>query len=197
MKIGIDIDNTLTEVQEELNEAAYNYAIKLGKKIDSSVISEDINNNGSFYKEKFKFSYDELRYFLKDIMEKIINRAKPRTGVIETIRKLREEGHKIYIITARDSEFHDDPYLLSKNWLDKNKIEYDKLIVNARKKAPVCIQENIDLFIDDQLNNCIEITKEGIQTIRISNDKENFENIETADNWEQIYKYVQKISDME
>ena len=65
------------------------------------------------------------------------------------------------------------------------------------KKAPVCIQENIDLFIDDQLNNCIEITKEGIQTIRISNDKENFENIETADNWEQIYKYVQKISDME
>ena len=197
MKIGIDIDNTLTEVQEELNEAAYNYAIKLGKKIDSSVISEDINNNGSFYKEKFKFSYDELRYFLKDIMEKIINRAKPRTGVIETIRKLREEGHKIYIITARDSEFHDDPYLLSKNWLDKNKIEYDKLIVNARKKAPVCIQENIDLFIDDQLNNCIEITKEGIQTIRISNDKENFENIETADNWEQIYKYVKKISDME
>lgn len=190
MIIGIDIDNTLTNVQEELNEAAYNYAIKLGKGIDSSVISEDINNNGSFYKEKFKFSYDELKYFLKEIMEEIINRAEPRVGVIETIRKLREEGHKIYIITARDSEFHDDPYYLSKNWLDKNKIEYDKLIVNARKKAPVCIQENVDLFIDDQLNNCIEITKEGIQTIRISCDKNNSENIATVDNWKQIYEYI-------
>ena len=60
------------------------------------------------------------------------------------------------------------------------------------KKAPVCIQENIDLFIDDQLNNCIEVTKEGIQTIRISDDKDNFENIEIVDNWKQIYEYVQK-----
>lgn len=35
MKIGIDIDNTLTEVQEELNKAAFEYAISLGKKIDN------------------------------------------------------------------------------------------------------------------------------------------------------------------
>ena len=36
MKIGIDIDNTITEVQEELNNAAYEYAIKLGKNINSA-----------------------------------------------------------------------------------------------------------------------------------------------------------------
>lgn len=35
MKIGIDIDNTLTEVQEKLNEAAYTYAVSLGKNLDS------------------------------------------------------------------------------------------------------------------------------------------------------------------
>ena len=64
MKIGIDIDNTLTNVQEELNEAAYNYAIKLGKPIDTSVIKEDINNNGSFYKQNFKFSYLEITNFM-------------------------------------------------------------------------------------------------------------------------------------
>lgn len=75
MRIGIDIDNTLTNVQEELNEAAYNDAIKLGKPIDTSVIKEDINNNGSFYKQNFKFSYNELKYFLKEIMEKIVNKA--------------------------------------------------------------------------------------------------------------------------
>ena len=149
MRIGIDIDNTLTNVQEELNEAAYNYAIKLGKEIDTSVIKEDINNNGSFYKENFKFSYDELKYFLKEIMEEIVNKAEPRDNAVNVIRNLRKEGHEIYIITARDKEFHDDPYMLSKKWLDKNKIEYDKLIVNARKKAHVCKQEDIDLFIDD------------------------------------------------
>jgi len=193
MRIGIDIDNTLTNVQEELNEAAYNYAIKLGKPIDTSIIKEDINNNGSFYKQNFKFSYNELKYFLKEIMEKIVNKAEPRENAINVIRNLRKEGHKIYIITARDNEFHDDPYILSKTWLDKNKIEYDKLIVNARKKAPVCKQEKIDLFIDDQMHNCIDIMNEGIQAIRISDSKEHFENIKSFDNWNEIYEYIKSM----
>lgn len=193
MRIGIDIDNTLTNVQEELNEAAYNYAIKLGKEIDSSVVSEDINNNGSFYEKNFKFSYDELKYFLKEIMEEIVNNAEPRENAVKVIRNLRKEGHKIYIITARDNEFHDDPYILSKIWLDKNKIEYDRLIVNARKKAPVCKQEKIDLFIDDQLHNCINIMKEGIQAIRISDNKKQFEDIKSFDSWNEIYEYIKSM----
>ena len=104
MNIGIDIDNTITEVQKELNNAAYEYAISLGKNIknvDNSI--EDIKNNGDTYKEKFQFSYDELKYFLKNIHEKLTNRAKPRANAVETINRLKKEGNKIIIITARDS----------------------------------------------------------------------------------------------
>jgi len=36
MNIGIDIDNTITEVQQELNNAAYEYALKIGKKIENA-----------------------------------------------------------------------------------------------------------------------------------------------------------------
>lgn len=46
MNIGIDIDNTITEVQEELNNVAYKYAIKLGKNIENAENSfEYIRNN--------------------------------------------------------------------------------------------------------------------------------------------------------
>lgn len=191
MKIGIDIDNTITEVQEELNNAAYEYAIKLGKNINNAENSfEDIKNNRDTYKKKFQFSYDELKYFLKNIQEEITNNAVPREKVVEVISKLKKLDHKIYIITARDSEFHDDPYNLSKNWLDKNNIEYDKLIVNAREKAPVCKDEKIDLFIDDQLNNCLDIAKIGIKTIRLSNDKKKYKDIITFENWDEIYNYI-------
>lgn len=191
MKIGIDIDNTITEVQEELNNAAYEYAIKLGKNINNAENSfEDIKNNVDTYKKKFQFSYDELKYFLKNIQEEITNNAVPREKVVEVISKLKKLDHKIYIITARDSEFHDDPYNLSKNWLDKNNIEYDKLIVNAREKAPVCKDEKIDLFIDDQLNNCLDIDKIGIKTIRLSNDKKKYKDIITFENWDEIYNYI-------
>ncbi len=191
MKIGIDIDNTITEVQEELNNAAYEYAIKLGKNINNAENSfEDIKNNVDTYKKKFQFSYDELKYFLKNIQEEITNNAVPREKVVEVISKLKKLDHKIYIITARDSEFHDDPYNLSKNWLDKNNIEYDKLIVNAREKAPVCKDEKIDLFIDDQSNNCLDIAKIGIKTIRLSNDKKKYKDIITFENWDEIYNYI-------
>ena len=194
MIIGIDIDNTLTEVQDKLNEAAFKYAKELGKEIkDLDDTIEDGKNNGDIFIKKFKFTYEELKYFLKDIQEEITNNAKPRSGAVETIKRLRRDGYKIYIVTARDSEFHDDPYELSKKWLDENNIEYDKLIVNAREKAPVCKAENIDLFIDDQLFNCMQIAKEGIKTIRISNEEKELDNVVNVRNWKEIYKYIKEL----
>lgn len=195
MNIGIDIDNTITEVQDELNKAAYEYAVKLGKNINNAENPlEDIKNNGDVYKKKFEFTYEELKYFLKNIQEEITNKAKLRINAVETINKLRKEGHKIFIITARDSEFHDDPYLLSKNWLDKNNIEYDKLIVNAREKGVVCKNENIDLFIDDQLNNCLDVLKEGIKVIRISKEISKNAEIVDLDNWNKIYEFIGELN---
>ena len=196
MSIGIDVDNTITKFQEELNNVAYEYAIKLGKNIENAENPfEDIKNNGDNYKKKFQFSYDELKYFLKNIHEEITNRAKPRDNAVEIINKLKKEGNKIVIITARDSEFHDDPYLLTKNWLDKNNIEYDKIIVNAREKGKVCKKEQIDVFIDDQLNNCLDIEKEGIQTIRISDDNKEYESVISLNDWKKIYNYIVKRKD--
>ena len=193
MKIGIDIDNTLTYVKEKLNEAAYNYAISLGKKVDKSYLqTEDINNDGESYKNVFQFSDNELKYFLKDIQESITNWALPRENVREVLLKLKNKGFEIIIVTARDFEFHDDPYKLSKDWLDKNNILFDKLIVNARDKATVCEKENINIFIDDQLNNCLNISQKGIKTIMISDKINNINNIVILNDWNKIYDYISK-----
>ena len=193
MKIGIDIDNTLTYVKEKLNEAAYNYAISLGKKVDKSYLqTEDINNDGESYKNVFQFSDNELKYFLKDIQESITNSALPRENVREVLLKLKNKGFEIIIVTARDFEFHDDPYKLSKDWLDKNNILFDKLIVNARDNATVCEKENINIFIDDQLNNCLNISQKGIKTIMISDKINNINNIVILNDWNKIYDYISK-----
>ena len=194
MRIGIDIDNTLNKVQDKLNKAAFDYAISLVKKIDNyDNPLEDIKNNGDTYKKKFQFSYEELKYFLKEIQEDITNNALPRENVKEVIDKLKEDRHEIYIVTARDSEFHDDPYKLSKNWLDKNNIYYDRLIVNAREKASVCKNENIDLFIDDQLNNCLSVANVGIKTIMITDRIYNYNEITQLQNWNEIYNYINEM----
>ena len=76
MRIGIDIDNTLTEVQEKLNKAAYTYVVSLGKNLDSyDKFMQDEKNDGTEYAKRFQFNYEELKYFLKDIQENITNNA--------------------------------------------------------------------------------------------------------------------------
>ena len=52
---------------------------------------EDIKNNGDLYKKKFEFTYEELKYFLKDIQEEIKNKAKPRINAVETINRLEKK----------------------------------------------------------------------------------------------------------
>lgn len=186
MRIGIDIDDTLTDIKEELEAAALHYAKELGKETKEVDDTEDKEKNRNSWQQRYHFTYEELKYFLKDIQEGITQKAKPREGVVETIKKLRKEGNEIYIVTARCSEFHEDPYQLSKDWLEKNEIEYDKLIVNAREKASVCKQEKIELFIDDQLENCRKVAREGIKVIRVTKEKEQYGTIMNKTDWKEI-----------
>lgn len=193
MIIGVDIDDTLTDIRDEVGAAALKYAQSLNKDIDETKVVWDKNNNGSSFKERYNFNYDELLYFFGNIQENITKKAKPREDVVDVIKKLREDGHKIYIITARDSEFHNNPYELSKTWLNKNNIEYDKLIVDARDKAKICREQNIEIFIDDKLSNCMQISNENIVTIRITNYTEQHQNIVNKKNWKEIYEYIKQL----
>lgn len=193
MIIGVDIDDTLTDIRDEVGAEALKYAQSLNKEVDEKKIVWDKNNNGSSFKERYNLNYDELLYFFKNIQENVTKNAKPRDDVVEVIKKLRKDGHKIYIITARDNEFHNDPYELSKTWLDKNNIEYDKLIVNARDKAKICKEQNVDVFIDDKLSNCMEISNENIITIRITNYTEQHQDIVNKKNWKEIYEFIKQL----
>lgn len=194
MNIGIDIDDVITD-----GEAYYAYAQKyiVEELKREPIIVNDLGlcESASYYDELFGWNVDEAEDFWNKNMENVLTEVQPRFFAREIISKLRKEGHKIIIITARDSEFHDAPYLLSKNWLDRNNIEYDKLIVNAREKGTVCKNENIDLFIDDQLNNCLDVLKEGIKVIRISNENCTNKDIVDLNNWTKIYEYIGELNE--
>lgn len=194
MNIGIDIDDTLTDIKNDFIQSGFNYLMELGKELPkTNIIVQDLKNDGSAYKEYFKFSDEEFMYFMKDIQESIMNNASPRKFAVDAINLLRNMGNKIIIITARDTTFHDDPYMLSKNWLDKNNITYDKIVVNARNKAFALMKEKIDIFIDDSLTNCTASAMLGIRTIRITNEtKKKFvnDNIIYFRNWKEIFNYI-------
>ena len=194
MNIGVDIDDTITDIKKEFYNSGFNYLKELGKPLPkTNKIIEDVKNDGSCYQKYFNFNDDEFMFFIRDIQDVTMNNAKPRYFAVQAINKLKAIGNKIIIITARDTVFHEDPYKLSKDWLDKNNIMYDKIVVNAKNKYIEIQNQKIDLFIDDSLTNCTASALLGIKTIRITNEiKKSFvnKNIVYFSNWKDIYNYI-------
>ena len=139
MRIGIDVDDTITNSWEELRPH-YSRLFK---------VDEDILKQSKPYYSSVKDKLGSLdEYFEKivPIYDEVIPQVELKDNVKEVIDKLSQDGHDIIFITAR-GRGHTDPYKQTKDYLDRHKIKYDKIIVNAANKANVCQSEKIDLFM--------------------------------------------------
>ena len=115
--------------------------------------------------------------------------------VVSVLNKLKEDGHKIIIITARTYEEYDDPYKISYEYLKKNNIPFDKLIVNAKDKASTSVLEGIDLFIDDNTLNCKAVLSKGIETLQYDTTfVKPSKNLKRVYSWEEVYKVVKEMT---
>ena len=59
MRIGIDIDDTMTDIKDQLRGAAVEYAKSLNKNIrykNDGIV--DMYNNGNIYQQLFDFNYE-------------------------------------------------------------------------------------------------------------------------------------------
>ncbi len=185
MNIGIDIDDTITYTYETLLPMV---AVKYGMNLNKLKMQ--------------KPSYAMLRNILPDYDDfvaehlPIVAKIVPlREGVIEVLTKLREQGHKIIFITARNHNEFKNPYKISYDFLEVNNIPYDKLLVNISDKAQQCVAEEIDLFIDDNNDNCRSVKSTGIETWQFGTIfTEKIKHIDRVTSWEEIYNRVQEMS---
>ena len=192
MNIGIDIDNTLTDIEKDLFDIANKYTKKINPnfKDKSPVKFDGFTNMAAFYTDLFGWNNEQLESFFRNERIEVVDKALPRPGVVDVLKKMKDNGNNIYIVTARTDKHDDMPYERAKTWLDKNGIVYDKLIVGATDKVKVCKELGIDVFIDDQLNNCMKISQSGITTIRLTNSKEEYDHVINMSNFTQIFEYI-------
>ena len=198
MRIGIDIDDTLAESDMVMFDLAQKYEIEeLGKEIP--VLNRGNNTGHIYLKELFHWSEKEEWDFWDEYYAEFLKQVRPKTLAKEYIEKLKQEGHSIFLITAR---FH-DPKLqpvdeITKDWAKRYQIPYDKLIVDATNKLEVCIANQIDIMIDDSIRNCIKIAEYGIPTL-LMDTKNNCrvevqnKNMKRIYSWPHIYQEITKI----
>ena len=82
----------------------------------------------------------------------------------------------------------------TKNWLSENKVMYDKLIFTKGDKLPYCIDNKIDIMIDDDPKNINQIsTKIPVICFDAAYNRECIgEKVTRCYSWYDIYTKIKK-----
>lgn len=199
MVIGLDIDDTITDTLGVMMAYAQKFTIEdLGREIEIQEISGEFIGP-DYVQDLHNWDREaELRFF-KKYFKNMIQETTPFFFAKEIISKFRKEGHKVILITARFDEVLDDGFFditeATTAWLEKHQIEYDKLIVNAQNKGEVAKENNVDVFVDDSLKNCISVANKGIKTFIMDNrcnTKSNAENVTRVFSWPHLEHEIRK-----
>ena len=177
MRIGIDIDDTIVNT----SEMCINYVKKLDKKYGENIkdiITDNIKN-------------PVVTLFYDNYLYDVIAHAKLKEDAVKVINELYRDN-EIYFITARSERFIKDVDNMTKNLLDSYNIKYNKIITGAGKKAELCVENNIDLLIDDSIKHCTNLSIIGIDTLLFNsiNNKDIETNLKRVYNWNEVYDYV-------
>lgn len=196
MRIGIDIDGVLTDIEQwQLDYSTKFYYEKYKKEIinDAGYDTKDIFNCEKAIDEEFW--NEHFRDYSLNIA------ARKFSG--EVIKKLKEENYEIYIITARGSFLSHSTEVMSveenqnivKEWLRKNNINYDEIIFSQEDKLSICIEKNIDIMIEDKPKNITDIsTKIPVICFDANYNKDcNGNNVIRCYSWYDIYAKINNI----
>ena len=188
MKIGIDIDNVISN----FNDTLLTEYLLHDKELRNSGI---INKNADYIRKgMFDWNENEETNFYKNNIERIAKKLGVIEGAKEYIDKLHDDGHIICIITGRDNGEYTEPYNMTKKWLEDNNIYYDNLILtdayDKHAKTKECLEHNIDIMIDDSVRICSDCIENGITTILMDTFYNKYSNIQRVKSWKEFYRYV-------
>ncbi len=159
MRIGIDIDGVLTDIEKwQLDYGSKFYFEKYGKEI--------LDNEGYETTDIFKVDSKFDDEFWTEYFKEYSINVDVRKFASEVIKKLKQDGNEIYIITARGSFLSRSANVMSieenrnivLDWLKRNEIVYDKIIFSPEEKLSICLENMIDVMIEDKVDNINKIS---------------------------------------
>ena len=125
------------------------------------------------------------------------------TRKAELEKKLSDDGHEIYIITARSYTTENTQRGLKMRktvieWLKKHEIVYDKIVFSSYNKLENCRKNKIDIMIEDSERNINQLSEE-LTTICFDtryNQNVAGKNVIRCYSWYDIYDKIKNIQKM-
>lgn len=189
MRIGLDIDNVVTDFDKKmLEEFLREDKNKGGKGI--------VNPNGNWIKDFFNWAEEDVTKFMNDNMETFASQLEPRKDAKYYMDKLLEEGHQLYLISHRIFPHYLHPYETTIKWLEEHNISYTKLILSQdTNKTKECKENNIDVMFDDGRINCRQLQENGIDCYLMATNynKRNSNDLKIVNDWKELYGVMKQM----
>ena len=193
MKIGIDIDDTTFFTAKSMLK----YADIFEQEISGKPVNRDnfgLIENRYYLKALYGWDNETKFAFFNKYYKNVLEECTMLPYANKVIEKLKQDGNKIYFITARLMNIAGcDTEKITKSSLDKFNIPYDKLYLHISDKLSFCKEHKIDICIEDSYETCKELADSGIKSILMTtkmNEKIDEGNIKRAKNWNEIYELI-------
>lgn len=194
MRIGIDIDGVLVDIERFIVDYGIQFCYE--NNIDYHIVVGEYDESKSLglTKQQTELFWNQyLPYYCTSYY--IRNHAK------EVIDLLKKE-HEIYIITARNEdglpkEEYGQMQSLVEMYLENNQIEYNQLIFTKGSKLPYCMENKIDVMVEDSPFNVPDIATE-IPVLCFDNSynrKCEGDNITRVYSWYDVLSKIKKMKD--
>lgn len=159
MRIGVDIDGVLNDVAQWHFSLGAKFCLEQG-------INRGFDPSKYYMEDQFFLTAYENEEFWRQYIFDLLIAIPPRPFASEVIHRLRQDGHTIVILTARDNQYLTNQYdgmidFYVKEWLAKYNIEYDEIITGSNNKKEKCLQAHLDIMIEDKASN-IEMIRQII-----------------------------------
>ncbi len=189
MRIGIDVDNIITDTVPVVKRYCQKYNDEVIKR------KSPMKENGFASYNLYDWTKEENDEFCIKYLQEIVLQAKVKENAKEVIAKLKEEGHYIYIITARTEPYFKKPYEITEKFLRENGIKYDELVVGTMDKKQVCIDNKIEIMLDDEPQYIMPISSFiPVITFDVIYNKEcEGNNIIKVKTWHEVYDTIKQI----
>lgn len=153
MRIGIDIDNTITNTLPILKEYC--------RKYNDTVVKRNLkmHEDGVASYNLYDWTPEENQDFCNKYLEEVVLQAEVKKDAKEIIQELKEAGHDIYIISSRAVPEFKTPYETTEKFLKEKGIVYDKLLVGKIEKKSSCIENDIEVLIDDEPQHIMQMSE--------------------------------------
>lgn len=189
MRIGVDIDGVLNDVGQ------WHYSCGFKFCCDNN-IDRGFNPNTYMIEDQFGLTEEENYRFWREYIFDIMVSIPARPYAATIVNTLRDMGHEIVILSARDNRYLTNQYANTmdfyvEEWLSKNNIEHDEIITGNGSKREKCQKNNIDIMIEDKASN-VDAISQDIPVLCFDapyNQEVNNDNVTRVYSWYQIYKY--------